>query len=89
MFSKKRPQACNFIKKDTLAQVFSYEFCEIFKNTFFTEHVRATTFEVTKAEKNFWELSTEKPSAMSMPSSPCFSKAYLTEFVFTRILRYV
>ena len=31
-------QACNIIKKQTLAQVFSCEFCEIFKNTFFTEH---------------------------------------------------
>ena len=30
-----RFQACNFIKKEALAQVFSYEFCEIFKNTFF------------------------------------------------------
>ena len=29
------PQACNFIKKDTLAQLFSSEFCEISKNTFF------------------------------------------------------
>ena len=29
------PQACNFIKKKTLAQVFSCEFCEISKNTFF------------------------------------------------------
>ena len=29
----------NFIKKETLAQVFSCEFCEIFKNTFFTEHL--------------------------------------------------
>ena len=29
----KRPQACNFIKKETLAQVFSCEFCEISKNT--------------------------------------------------------
>ena len=28
------PQACNFIKKEALAQVFSSEFCEIFKNTF-------------------------------------------------------
>ena len=27
------PQACNFIKKLTLAQVFSFEFCDIFKNT--------------------------------------------------------
>ena len=29
-----RPMACNFIKK-SLAQVFSCEFCEISKNTFF------------------------------------------------------
>ena len=28
------PQACNFIKKETLTQVFSFEFCEISKNTF-------------------------------------------------------
>ena len=27
--------ACNFIKKETLAQVFSCEFCEVSKNTFF------------------------------------------------------
>ena len=26
--------ACNVIKKETLAQVFSWEFCEISKNTF-------------------------------------------------------
>ena len=30
-----RPEACNFIKKETLTQVFSCEFCEVFKNTFF------------------------------------------------------
>ena len=29
------PEAWNFIKKETLAQVFSCEFCEIFKNAFF------------------------------------------------------
>ena len=34
---KHRP--CNFIKKETLTQVFSCEFCEISKNTFFTEHL--------------------------------------------------
>ena len=28
-------QVCNFIKKETLAQVFSCEFCEFSKNTFF------------------------------------------------------
>ena len=35
-------EACNFIKKETLAQVFSCEFCEISKNTFFIEHLWAT-----------------------------------------------
>ena len=34
--------AFNLIKKDTSAQVFSSEFCKIFRNTFFTEHLRAT-----------------------------------------------
>ena len=32
----------NFIKKETLAQVFSYEFCQISKNTFFTKHLWTT-----------------------------------------------
>ena len=36
-FKSCRPQPCNFIKKGTLAKVFSCKFCEIFKNTFFTE----------------------------------------------------
>ena len=32
-------KACNFIKKETLTQVFSCEFGEIFKNTFFIEYL--------------------------------------------------
>ena len=35
-------QACNFIKRETLAQVFSREFCEISKNTYTTEHLQTT-----------------------------------------------
>ena len=35
-------EACNFFKKEPLAQVFSCEFCEISKNTFLTEHVWTT-----------------------------------------------
>ena len=35
-----RPAA--LLKKKDLAQVFSCEFCEIFNNTFFTEHLRVT-----------------------------------------------
>ena len=33
---KLQASACNFIKKETLAQVFSGEFCEIFRNNFFS-----------------------------------------------------
>ena len=33
-------EACNFIEKEASAQVFSCEFCEISKNTFFTENVQ-------------------------------------------------
>ena len=51
-------QACNFVKKETLAQVFSCEFCEISKNTFLQntsgrlllfiviEHLRMTACDV-------------------------------------------
>ena len=41
LFFKKScsPKACNFIKKEILAQVLSCEFCEISKNTFFKEHL--------------------------------------------------
>ena len=33
------PQACNFITKESLAQVFSYEFYEISKTPIFIEHL--------------------------------------------------
>ena len=34
-FNKNAGGTCNFIKKETLAQAFSCEFCEISKNTLF------------------------------------------------------
>ena len=39
---KLQVEACNFIRKEALAQLFSCEFCKISKNTFFTEHLWAT-----------------------------------------------
>ena len=46
--------ARNFIKNETLAQVFSCEFCEISKNTFFTEHLLTTalSLSVSRLMKN-------------------------------------
>ena len=40
--------ACNFIKNEALAQVFSCEFYEIYKNTFFKEHLLSTASNNTK-----------------------------------------
>ena len=39
---KSQPEACNFIEKETLVQVFSCGFCEICKKNFFTEHLWVT-----------------------------------------------
>ena len=35
-----KQKACNFVKKESLAQVFYCDFCQISKNIFFTEHLR-------------------------------------------------
>ena len=40
-----KPQACNFIKQEALAQVFYCEFYKIAKNTFFTENLWVTASE--------------------------------------------
>ena len=44
VLSKKKflKKPATLLKKGTLAQVFSCEFCEISKNTFLTEHLRTT-----------------------------------------------
>ena len=41
-FNNAAGQACNFAKKETLAQVYSCKFCEIFKSTCFKKHIWAT-----------------------------------------------
>ena len=48
LFNKMKLQASGLqlYQKETLVQVFSHEFCEISKNTFFTEHLRTTASEV-------------------------------------------
>ena len=40
--SQENPRGCNFFKNGTLVQVFSCEFCAMFKNTFSTEHLWMT-----------------------------------------------
>ena len=52
LFFSKVAGACNFIKKEALAQVFSCEFCEISKDAFFyrTPLVAASAFDSVRAQ---------------------------------------
>ena len=56
-------EACNFIKKVTLAQVFFCEFCEISKNTFSSEHLRWLLLHIFERfiskfnSSSFWGIS--------------------------------
>ena len=50
LFNKVSDNTCNFIKKETLAQVFSYEFCGIFKNIFFYRTPPVAPF------KTYWKF---------------------------------
>ena len=45
------------LKRETLAEVFSCEFCEVSKNTFFTEHLWATA-SVIMRRQNLSQQST-------------------------------
>ena len=44
---KVQASVCNFIKNKTLAEVFFCEFCEISKNTFFTEYLCIEIWQIT------------------------------------------
>ena len=48
--------ACNFIKKETLAQVFYCEFCKISTNTFYGEHLWATASALKQINQFSWKM---------------------------------
>ena len=47
-------QSLSFSKRETLAQVFSFEFCEISKNAFLTEHLWTTASVKLKLRSVWW-----------------------------------
>ena len=57
----------NFIKKETLAQVFSCEFCKYSKNIFFTEHLWATALEIWKILKGTFRQCISRPLILWFP----------------------
>ena len=59
---KLQAQACNFIRKEILTQVFSCEFCKISKNTLLTEHLWATASACEKCDELFQSVYVEPVS---------------------------
>ena len=77
------PEACNFFKKETLAQVFSCEFCVISKNTFF----HGTPLEVV-SERFIREYTFVKPIFL-VKHIPDFDSLQLSQKTqFQNILTY-
>ena len=79
-----RPQACNFIKKETLAQVFSCEFCEISKNTFHHRTLLVPGSFHLHMEcwgTNLQHLVTKMAFSCSLPSSLSFFEKSLVSFM--------
>ena len=68
-----RPEVCNFIKKETLAQVFSCEFCEISKNTF------SYRTPLVAASVVYSCFSTGCLSEMNSVVYSCFSRTFTKE----------
>ena len=54
-------EICNFIKKEIPTQLFPFEFCKIFKNTFFTNHLWVIAFDP-------WDVVQHERLGKSMPT---------------------
>ena len=73
-----RSEACNFIKKESLAQIFSCEFCEISKNTFFyrTPPVAASSNSETYSKPS----QTSKMDLSKQLRSKAFSESQMVQY---------
>ena len=60
LFLIKLLTVATLLKKETLAQVFSCEFCKIFKNTFFTEYLWETA-SIEEYVQILTKIQKEKP----------------------------
>ena len=51
-----RLEVWNFMKKETPVQMFSCKFCNIFKGTFFVEHISMSVSEKREQKKLLWVI---------------------------------
>ena len=74
-----------FFNKETLAQVFSCEFCKISQNTFFTEHPWASE------ETRFFKLASNKSAKTACVGMAFFFHyfKYCSQSIFSRTVLYL
>ena len=53
-------KTCNFVKKRLPTPVFSCEYCEIRKNTYFEEHMRTAAFDCSMTYLEKWKHSSHE-----------------------------
>ena len=70
--------SCNFIKKEALANVFSCEFCEISKNTFFTDCLWTTASSLS-IFSYFQKTKIYKKKKIAITLMQGLSKAFVDE----------
>ena len=87
--------ACNFIEKENLAKVFSCQFCEISKNSFFIEHLWCLLLElnVTVAQTKGAAIILNTEIRVSKGTFSCTlevfeNHSFLHNNIETKVLRY-
>ena len=82
-------KACNFIKKKTPTQLFSCAYCEIFKTTFFIEHLRWLPLHIENASMITTMYDTENSQAWHKQSCKLLVEVEVFLNVFLSLVLWV
>ena len=74
--------SCNFIKNKTLTQRFSFGFCKIFKNIFFTEHLWMELLALYFVIIYRWQLSSNEKSVVGEKVIHMPKRFYRFRFIY-------
>ena len=74
------------MQAETLAQVFSWEFCKTSKNTFFTEHLSPTAYEITTSIKIFHEYLPFPNNSFTWCMILCYHQLYINWTTYFKVV---
>ena len=73
---KHLPSGLQVYYKETPTQVFSCEYCEIFQNSYFEEHMQTTASDSYKASVNCWFLLIQYSKIFAKVFKQCVCKVF-------------